>query len=291
MTSPFEAVDKFKATMSVCRLCDSFGVSRSSYYAWCKYEPSKRALAESELTAKVRAIHSEHNGRYGSPRIFKELKARGEKVGRKRVERLMRKQGIRGTFRRRFRRTTNSKHKHPVAPNLLERNFKVDAPNRVWVGDITYVWTNEGWCYLAVLIDLYSRKVVGWSLSRRLTRELALRALRMALVIRNPPPGLIQHTDRGCQYASHEYRQVLAAAGIQQSMSRVGDCWDNAVSESFFASIKKELIHRESYATRTEAYDAISDYVDNYFNARRRHSAIGYAIPNQLEHQATQLAA
>lgn len=289
--SPFEAIDKFKAKMSVRRLCDSFGVSPSSYYAWRKYEPSKRALDDAQLTAKVRAIYHEHNGRYGSPRVFKELKTRGEKVSRKRVERLMRQHGIRGTFRRRFRRTTDSQHKHPVAPNLLERNFKVNAPNRVWVGDITYVWTNEGWSYLAVLIDLYSRKVIGWALSNRLTRDLALRALRMALVTRQPPAGLIHHTDRGCQYASHEYRQVLANAGIRQSMSRVGDCWDNAVSESFFASIKKELIHRESYATRTEAYDAISEYIDNYFNARRRHSAIGYAIPNQLEREATQLAA
>lgn len=289
--SPLEVIDKFKATISVRRLCDSLGVSPSSYYAWRKYEPSKRDLADAQMAAKVRAIYHEHRGRYGSPRVFNELKSRGEKVSRKRIERLMRQEGICGTFRRRFRRTTNSQHKHPVAPNLLERHFEVDTPNRVWVGDITYVWTNEGWSYLAVLIDLYSRKVIGWALSKRLTRDLALQALRKALVTRQPPPGLIHHTDRGCQYASHEYRQVLAAAGIQQSMSRVGDCWDNAVSESFFASIKKELIHRETYATRTEAYDAIGDYIDNYFNARRRHSTIGYAIPNQFEQEATQLAA
>lgn len=290
MKSPFEAVDKFKATASVCWLCEFLGISRSSYYAWRRFEPSARALGDSELTAKVRAVYHERSGRYGSPRVWGELRARGEKVSRKRVERVMRDEGIRGTFRRRFVRTTDSEHRHPVAPNLLERNFKVTAPNRVWVGDITYVWTSEGWCCLAVLIDLYSRKVVGWALSRRLTRELALRALRMALVTRKPMRGLIHHTDRGCQYASHEYRGVLSAAGSRQSMSRAGDCWDNAVSESFFASLKKELIHRESFATRTEVYDALSNYIDNYLNARRRHSTIGYAIPNQFE-QAHQLAA
>lgn len=260
MKSSFEVVDKFKAEATVGRLCEFLGISRSSYYAWQRYEPSARELAGSELTAKVRAVYHEHHGRYGSPRVWGELKARGEKVSRKRVERLMRQEGIRGTFRRRFRRTTDSEHRHPLAPNLLERKFRVDAPNRVWVGDITYVWTNEGWCYLAVLIDLYSRKVVGWSLSRRLTRDLALRALRMALVTRSPKRGLVHHTDRGCQYASHEYRGVLMDAGIRQSMSRAGNCWDNAVSESFFASLKKELIHRDSFATRTELYDALSHY-------------------------------
>jgi transposase InsO family protein len=223
--------------------------------------------------------------------VHAELVARGETIGENRVARLMRNQGISAVPRRRFKRTTDSEHKHPVAPNLLERNFTADARDKVWAGDITYVWTTEGWAYLAVLIDLYSRKVVGWALGKTLSRDLAIRALRMALITRRPPPGLIHHTDRGSQYASREYRHILATNGVRQSMSRAGNCWDNAVSESFFATLKKELVHGELYATRTEAYDSVAEYIDNYYNARRRHSAIDYQIPNVLETRYARLAA
>ena len=200
----------------------------------------------------------------------------------------MRKNRISGLQKRRWKRTTDSRHKLPVAENLLDRNFKADAPNQVWVGDITYVWTTEGWAYVAVIIDLFSRKVVGWAMRKTLNRELAIAALTKALMMRKPPERLLHHTDRGCQYASREYRRHLAAHGLVQSMSRAGNCYDNAVSESFFASLKKELIHRVSFATRTEAYDAIADYIDNFYNLIRRHSALDYRSP--AEHESSSVA-
>ncbi len=291
MSSPFEVVDKIKATMSVQRLCDALGVSRSSYYASRKRAPSARAVWEASLRTRVRAIHAEHRGRYGSPRIHAELKAQGVRVSRNRVERIMRVEGIRAKTRRPFKRTTDSEHRLPIAPNLLAQNFLASGPNQVWAGDITYVWCAEGWCYVAVLLDLYARKVIGWAVGRRMNRALPLRALRMAVTTRKPPRGLIHHTDRGSQYASHEYRAELNSVGARQSMSRAGNCWDNAVSETFFATLKKELIHMRTFATATEVYDALADYIDNYYNARRRHSTIGYAIPNELDRQAVVEAA
>lgn len=288
---PYETIHAEKAHHPVHRLCEALSVSRSGYYAWVRAEPSERARQNEALLARIRAIHREHKGRYGSPRVHRDLRAEGECVGRGRVERLMRKSGIMARPARRFKRTTDSEHKLPVAPNRLERHFKSDAPNRAWVGDITYVWTTEGWSYLAVLLDLYSRKVVGWALGKTLSRDLAIRALERALVLRRPPPGLVHHTDRGSQYASRDYQRVLRQNGCLPSMSRAGDCWDNAVSESFFATLKKELVHGVLFATRTEAYDAIGDYIDNYYNARRRHSSIDYQIPNVLESQAVRPAA
>ena len=203
----------------------------------------------------------------------------------------MRKNGIQSRPRLRYRRATEPTDSLPPAPNVLNRNFKTHAPNEAWVGDITYIWTTEGWAYLAVLIDLYSRKVVGWALDNSLSRELPLAALRMAVVTRRPPPGLVHHTDRGCQYTSGDYRAALDAQGLVCSMSRRGNCWDNAVSESFFATLKKELSDNMNYVTRTEAYDSISDYIDNYYNARRRHSTNEYQSPNAKEFQAVKLAA
>jgi putative transposase len=279
----FEFIHAEKANYSVTELCANLDVSRSGYHRWRNAPPSQRRRDDERLGAEIRAIHRRSRERYGSPRVHAELRAQGRSVSRKRVARLMGESGLKGLVRRRFRRTTDSTHSHPVAPNLLEQNFTAAAPNQVWVGDITYVWTLEGWAYLAVLLDLCSRRVVGWALRPSLSRELALSALHRALRARGDVRGLIHHTDRGCQYASHDYRHVLTKHGLRQSMSGVGNCYDNAVAESFFASLKKELVHRYVFATRTEAYDAVSDYIENFYNAERRHSAIGYATP--IEHE------
>ena len=280
----FEFVDAEKAAYGLAELCENLGVSRSGYYRWKKNPLSQRKRDDERLGAEIRAIHRRSRERYGSPRVHAELRAQGQNVSRKRVARLMGENGLKALPRRRFRRTTDSSHRHPVAPNLLEQNFAAALPNQAWVGDITYVWTLEGWAYLAVLIDLCSRRVVGWALRRSLSRELALGALRRAVRARGGDVrGLVHHTDRGCQYASHEYRRALAAHGVRQSMSGVGNCYDNAVAESFFATLKKELVHCFVFATRTEAYDAIADYIENFYNANRRHSAIGYATP--VEHE------
>lgn len=281
--SPYELVESEKTAFPVGALCDAVGVSRSAYYAWRSSAPSARELANERILAEIRAIHTEHEARYGSPRIVDELRERGHEVGKHRVARLMRENGIFGRIRRRFRHTTDSRHKLPVAPNLLEQNFTATAPNQAWVGDITYIWTAEGWSYLAVLIDLYSRRVVGWALRKSLSRELAVAALQHALTCRRPPPGLVHHTDRGSQYASQEYRNLLDAHGARCSMSAAGNCYDNAVAESFFATLKKELVHGCAFETRSEAYDAISDYIENYYNARRRHSAAGNQSPINFE--------
>ncbi|MEO0323368.1 MAG: IS3 family transposase, partial [Myxococcota bacterium] len=242
------------------------------------------ARDDERLRTKVRAAHTRSRRNYGSPRIHAELREDGERTSRKRVARLMREESLRGLQRRRFRRTTDSRHGLPVAPDRLARDFTASRPDSKWVGDITYVWTAEGWCYLAVLLDVFSRRVVGWALRDTLGRELALSALHKALLMRGVPSGqLVHHTDRGSQYASSEYRRRLAASGLLQSMSRPADCYDNAMAESFFATIKKECIHRTSFATRTEAYDAIADCIENFYNVERRHSAIGYVSPARFE--------
>jgi putative transposase len=281
--SPYELVDSEKAAFPVTALCEAVGVSRSAYYAWSRSGPSERELANERLLAEIRAIHVENEARYGSPRIRDELRDRGHEVGKHRVARLMRENGIWARIRRRFRHTTDSRHKLPIAPNLLGQNFTATAPNQAWVGDITYIWTAEGWAYLAVLLDLYSRRVVGWALRKSLSRELAVSALKHALTRRRPPPGLVHHTDRGSQYASQEYRGVLQRHGATCSMSAAGNCYDNAVAESFFATLKKELVHGCAFETRSEAYDAISDYIENYYNPKRRHSAVGNVSPIKFE--------
>lgn len=279
----FQFIHVEKAQFSVTELCANLGVSRSGYRKWRCTPPSRRKREDERLGAEIRAIHRQTSKRYGSPRVHAELLAQGRSVGRKRVARLMRQNGLKGLARRRFRRTTDSAHSHPIAPNLLEQNFTAAALNQVWVGDITYIWTIEGWAYLAVLIDVCSRRVVGWTLRRSLSRDLAISALNRALKARGEVRGLIHHTDRGCQYASREYRRILSANGLRQSMSGVGNCYDNAVAESFFATLKKELVHQRVFATRTEAYDAIAEYIEHFYNAARRHSTIGYATP--IEHE------
>jgi transposase InsO family protein len=290
--SPYEVVDSEKAAFPVSALCEAVGVSRSAYYAWCRSTPSKREVANERLLAEIRAIHSEHEARYGSPRMHDELRERGHEVGKHRVARLMRENGIQARVRRRFRHTTDSNHRLPVATNLLAQRFTATAPNQAWVGDITYIWTAEGWAYLAVLLDLFSRRVVGWALRKSLSRDVAVAALEHALTCRRPPPGLVHHSDRGSQYASYEYRLLLTAHGAACSMSAAGNCYDNAVAESFFATLKKELVHGCAFETRTEAYDAISHYIENYYNAKRRHSAADNQSPINFElAHAAQLAA
>ncbi len=251
-----------------------------------RLKASKRSKRDAQLAAEVRAIHREHKGRYGSPRVHRELRERGHRVGRKRVARLMRQQGLRGRSPRRFRQTTNSRHGYRIAPNLLQRDFSAAARDQAWVGDITYVPTLDGWLYLAMLVDLFSRRIVGWAMSDHIDTELAVSALQMALETRRPAVGLIPHTDRDCRYASDEYHASLKAAGIVPSMSRKADCWDNAVAESIFATLEKELLSPEPLKSRRETRLSIATYIDDYYNVRRRHSYLDYATPLEYELRA-----
>ena len=279
-----------KANYPVALMCRVLKVSRSGYYAWCGRPVANRTAEDQRLALEVGAIYAESRGCYGSPRVHAELRARGQRAGRKRVARLMRAASLRARERRRFRRTTDSRHGMAIKGNLLARRFAMLTPNAGWVTDITYLWTLEGWLYLAVILDLFSRRVVGWSLSERLERGIALDALRMALQDRQPPQGLLHHSDRGSQYASHEYQQLLAVHGIQSSMSRKGNCWDNAVAESFFATLKVELVHESRWNTRTQARTELFEYIELFYNRQRRHSALGYLCPNEFEHLAVRHA-
>lgn len=231
----------------------------------------------------IKEIFEESRRTYGTRRIHEALKAQGLTVSRRRIGRLMKSQELVCKTTRKFKATTDSKHKLPVADNLLKRRFKVDAPDRCYVGDITYIWTLEGWLYLAVVLDLFSRMVVGWALKEHLKAELVNQALLQAIWKRKPPRGLVWHTDRGCQYASQSHRDILRTYGIQQSMSRKGDCWDNAVSESFFHTLKMELIHHRKFRTKEEAEKAIFEYIEVFYNRKRRHSANGYLPPVEFE--------
>jgi transposase InsO family protein len=270
----------------VALMCRVLEVARSGYYAWRKREPSARARSNERLRLEVRAIYRSARGRYGSPRVHAELRARGEQVSRKRVARLMRQDGLRGTKRRRFRTTTNSEHTSPIAPNVLERKFAVEeiaGPDRVWAADITYVPTREGWLYLAIVLDLASRLVVGWSMGETLESSLAVGALDMALHGRQPGAGLLHHSDRGVQYASYEYRALLEGREVVASMSRRGNCWDNAVAESFFATVEIELIEDADWNTRAEARRAIFEFIEVWYNRQRRHSSLGYLTPAEFD--------
>lgn len=267
-------------------MCRVLTVSKAGYYAWVNRPPSAHAAADAQLAEEIREIHRVSRGTYGSPRVHEELHAQGHPHSEKRVERVMREHGIRGKRARRFRVTTDSTHAHPIAPNALQRQFapeQVPGPNHVWVADITYLWTAAGWLYLAVVLDLASRRVIGWAMRHTLAGDLTLEALRMALTSRRPPPGLLHHTDRGSQYAAGAYRTLLAAHGIVCSMSRVGDCWDNAVAESFFATLKRELADDATWATRDDARTAVFEYIEVWYNRQRRHSALGYVSPVEYE--------
>ena len=258
-------------------------VSLSGYRAWARGgRPERKRLTDAQLLALLRAIHAQFKGAYGSPRMVEELRARGIAASKARVERLMRENGIRAKHKRRYKATTDSAHRLPVAPNLLERNFNPAAPNRVWTSDITYVWTDEGWLYLAVVLDLFNREVIGWSIKARMTADLATDALRMAWFRRRPAPGVLHHSDRGSQYASDAFQQQMSAYGMTCSMSRKGNCWDNAPTESFFNSLKNERVHGARYATRDDAKVDVFDYIEPFYNRKRRHSTLGYKSPTQF---------
>jgi putative transposase len=279
-----------KAEHTLSQLCAAFEVKRSGYHAWVQAGASARARADAELLPKIRAVHKKHQGRYGAPRIQEELADQGERHGGKRIARLMKADGLRGLCSRRFvPRTTHSDHDQPIAPNLLAARPAPSGPNQTWVTDLTYVRTDEGWLYVAVILDLWSRCVVGWATAPTLHATLAVRALRMALQHRRPPPGLLHHSDRGVQYASGEYRALLAAAGLEASMSRKGNPYDNAVMESFNATYKRECVGLAEaaggYATRAEATADFFAYAQTYYNRVRRHSALGSRPPVDFELQ------
>lgn len=279
----FRFVKAWTGHFPVAWMCRRLGISTSGYYASLNREESEHARRDRQLAVKIRALHHASDGVYGSPRIYRDLKADGEKVARKRVARVMRENGLSGELPKRSRRTTDSNHKLPVAENLVARNFNPEAPNKLWAADISYVHTWEGWLYIAVVLDLFSRRVVGWAAADHMRTELVLKALKMALGERCPGPGVVYHSDRGSQYASDDSQKLIEANGMVCSMSRKGDCWDNAVVESFFATLKKELIYRHSWPSRRLAIEAIGRYIERFYNSRRRHSSLGYVSPMEYE--------
>jgi transposase InsO family protein len=266
----------------MCRVLD---VSMSAYYAWRRREQCARELEDARLLHQIRVLFKQFKRRYGSPRIFGELQDLGVRTSRKRVARLMREEELRARWKRRFVVTTNSKHEEPIAPNLLERRFSVEdvEPDQIWVADITYVPTSEGWLFLAIVLDLATRCIVGWCTSKTIDTALTLSALHRALNWRRPTAGLVHHSDRGVQYAAAAYRAVLARHGIQASMSRKGNCWDNAVAESFFATLEWELIQDAEWQTREQAHLAIAEYIEIFYNRIRRHSSLGSLSPAAYE--------
>lgn len=268
-------------------LCEALGVTRGGYYRWLRRRPSARDLGSSLLLSRIRRVHNESKKTYGSPRIFDQLRDEGVACGKKRVERLMRDNAIKAKQTKRYLpQTTDSQHNLPIASNLLNRQFARQRRDEAWVADITYIPTQEGWLYLAAVMDLFSRKIVGWSVGERMTRHLPLRALHMAKQRRRPSAGLIHHSDRGSQYASADYQRELASDGIVCSMSRKGNCYDNAVMESFFHTLKVEAVHDERFETRRSAFAAISDYIEVFYNRQRRHSSLGGMSPAAFEEHA-----
>lgn len=280
-------IEQGKLEYPVTLLCRVLGLSAQGYYAWRSRPMSVRAEADMNLSAKIRVIHAESKERYGSPRVHDELLDQGIPCGRKRVERLMRQESLRAKAGRKFRVTTDSSHDKPVAPDLVQRNFCAPSPNKIWVGDITYLWTAEGWLYLAVFIDLYSRMVVGWSIGTRLHASLVTLAFARAVVRRRPKSGLIVHTDQGTQYASEAFKNALADAHARQSMGSRGDCYDNAVAESFFHSFKVEAVYGSDIETRREMEYEAFEYIERFYNKKRKHSAIALRSPEQFENSET----
>lgn len=273
----------------VQRMCDVMEVSRSGYYSWLARPVSQRAREDRQLMVHIRSIFKASRETYGSPRVHLAMRKQGICCSRKRVARLMKQERLQPKKVKRFRVTTRSKDNHPKAPNVLNRRFEVAGPDKAWAGDITYLWTDEGWLYLAVLLDLFSRRVVGWATSKWLTKELALAALRRALVERNPVPGSLHHTDQGCQYSSDEYQRVLRSEGLTVSMSRKGDCFDNAVVESFFATLKTEL--GDHFESREQAHAALFDYIEVFYNRQRLHTSLGGLSPVEAENNFSEEAA
>jgi len=282
----YRFIEQQREAHNVAKVARILGISRGGYYAWRSREPSERTRQQEQLVGKIKAIQEEVKYRYGSPRITRELRRRGVRVGHNRVARLMALNGLGARGKKRFRSTTDSAHSLPVAENLLNRAFEVAEANKVWVSDITYIPTAEGWLYLCTVMDLHSRKVVGWSMSRRMKSELVVQALIMAMVRRRPSKGLVFHSDRGSQYCSHVFRRWTQRWGIRQSMSGKGDCWDNAPAESFFKTLKSELYGHRAFRSRQEARTVLFEYIEVFYNRVRLHSSLGYLSPVEYERRS-----
>jgi putative transposase len=284
----FKFIEDHRDEFPVTRMCQVLVVSPSGYYAWRKRPPSAREMANQELFKKIEIVYNENHGVYGSPRIYSELDDQGVTCSENRVARLMRLRGLRAKQTKRFKTTTKRNKAHPVAPNLLKRDFAADQPNQKWLADITYIATLEGWLYLAAILDLYTRRIVGWAMSDRMTSDLTITALEMALLQRQPDAGLVHHSDQGSQYTDRKYQALLKNHGIRASMNSTGSWYDNAPMESFFGTLKSELVHHCVYHTRDEAKADVFYYIESFYNRRRRHSALDYLSPEvyeQLFHQ------
>jgi len=282
----FAFVEEHRNDIPVNRLCEIMDVSPRGYRAWRSRPASRQQRTDMVLLAHIREQFRLSLGSYGRPRMTEELKELGFDVGHRRIGRLMRQNRITVKRNKKFKATTDSNHSFNIAPNLLNRDFYADRPNQKWAGDISYVWTQEGWLYLAVILDLHSRRVIGWAVSSRMKRDLAIRALNMAIALRRPPKGCIHHTDRGSQYCSHDYQKILRQHGFKVSMSGTGNCYDNAAVETFFKTIKAELLWQRSWRTRRDAEMAIFEYINGFYNPRRRHSALGWKSPLAFEAKA-----
>ncbi len=279
----YEFIGAHRDEFPISRMCQVLVVSRSGYYAWCERPISAREMANQALLAKIKKLFDQHKGRYGSIRIHRALQREGERCSHKRVARLMRQHGLCARRKRSYKRTTQSNHTLPVAANILDQDFSTTAPNQKWCSDISYVATAEGWLYLAVIIDLYARVVVGWAMEPSLNRTLVLGALQMAIQRRRPAAGLLHHSDRGGQYASYDYQALLDAHQLQISMSRTGNCYDNAMMESFFATLKVECVADQVFASRAEAKTILFEFMELYYNRQRLHSSLGYSTPVEYE--------
>lgn len=280
----YEFIHTSSSRFAVGKMCQVLDVSRSGYYEWFDRPESERSITNRALLKEVRQIHKQSKYTYGSPRITEALQDRGYCCSRPRVARLMHKNGIQAKTKKKYKVTTNSKHSYPIAPNLLGQDFWTTAVNRIWMSDITYVRTREGWLYLTVILDLYTRKVVGWSMSNRLTtRTTTIPAFLQAVKRYQPPPGLIFHSDRGVQYACNDFCELLGHSQVVQSMSGKGNCYDNAVAESFFHTLKTELVYHETYRTRWQARTSLFEYIEVFYNRFRKHSSLGYKSPEEYE--------
>jgi transposase InsO family protein len=279
----YRFIESHKKVWPVNLMCKVLQVARSGYYDWLKRIEGERAVSNRMLDAEIRRIFAEHKQRYGAPRIADELNDQGVSCSKNRVARRMKTLGLRGIQAKKFKVTTDSNHSKPVAPDLLGQDFTAAAPNQKWVSDITYVWTDEGWLYLAVVMDLYSRAIVGWAMDKRMTQQLVIDALTMALFRRGFPRGTIIHSDRGSQYCAAVYQRLIREKGLFCSMGRRANCYDNAAMESFFHTLKVEQVHRQRYRTRAAAKTAVFEYIEVYYNRKRKHSAIGHQIPMMFE--------
>ena len=284
MRYPF--IKEHEGQFSISTLCRVMKVARSGYYAWCNRTPSKTEIANLTLTEQIKTVFDASDQTYGSPRIYEELKEQQVACSQKRVARLMRHAALKAVLPKHFVVTTDSNHALPVAENILDRQFVAEKPNTRWTADISYVWTSEGWLYLSVVLDLFSRRIVGWSMGTTPERSLVLSALAMAIQKRHPEAGLLCQSDRGSQYASHDYQKALQKIGAVCSMSRTGNCWDNAPTESFFSSLKRECVYRHRFATRSEARTIVFAWIEVWYNRKRRHSALGYLSPDAFEQDA-----